>query len=101
MVWLTCALLLAGASAQVTEGGVYVLTNDSHSSFTVSKEIVLVHYYAQWCAKCKTLAPKLEKVVEMVKANGWPVAIAKVDAKEQEDAGKEVYGCACRPPPPP
>ena len=89
---LLAALLLAGATAQSTEGGVFVLTDGTAKSFIDSKPITLVHYYAQWCAKCKTLAPKLEKVAEKAKAKGWPIAIAKVDAKEQEEAAKDVYG---------
>lgn len=86
--------LLTVVTAQATENGVAVLTNANFKGFVDSKPLVLVHYFAPWCAKCKTLAPKLETVAANAKAKGWNVAVAKIDAKAEEDGEhtKDVYG---------
>ena len=69
-----------------------MLTDDNYKQFIDSHPIVLVHFYTEWCAKCKALTPKLQAVAFKAKEKGWPVAIAKVDAKAHEEASKDVYG---------
>jgi protein disulfide-isomerase-like protein len=95
--WLrACIFLVCSATvkAQSTENGVVVLNNANFQGFIDSKPLVLVHYFAPWCAKCRTLAPKLEQVAASVKTKGWSVTVAKIDAKEDEDGEhtKDVYG---------
>ena len=82
------SVALLFATAALSEGVVHVLTDDNYKQFIDSHPIVLVHFYTEWCAKCKVLTPKLQAVAFKVKEKGWPVAIAKVDAKAHEEASK-------------
>jgi len=52
---------------------------------------VLVEFYAPWCGHCKTLAPKYEKLGEML-ASEPSIVIAKVDATENDTPPTKVKG---------
>ena len=58
------------------------LTNENFKELT--KEKILVDFYANWCGPCKMLAPELERVDSNIK-------VVKVDVDVFEDLARE-YG---------
>ena len=58
------------------------LTNEKFKELT--KEKILVDFYANWCGPCKMLAPELERVDSNIK-------VVKVDVDVFEDLARE-YG---------
>jgi len=52
---------------------------------------VLVEFYAPWCGHCKSLAPKYEKLGEMM-ASEPSIVIAKVDSTENDTPPIKVKG---------
>ena len=58
------------------------LKNEDFNELT--KEKVLLDFYANWCGPCKMIAPELERVESEIK-------VIKVDVDEFEDLAKK-YG---------
>lgn len=50
----------------------------------ITKEKVLVDFYASWCGPCKMLSPVLEKITNDIK-------VVKVDVDKYQDLARE-YG---------
>ena len=78
---------LLGCLAAATAGsGVVPLTKANFSSFVNSHPYVLVEFYAPWCGHCKELAPAWAEAAGRLKSK---VALAKVDATEEEDLSEK------------
>jgi len=64
-----------------------MLINYKENNFNeITKNKVLVDFYATWCGPCKMLSPVLEQVAEEV-----DIDIVKVDVDANSDLAKE-YG---------
>lgn len=61
-----------------------VINYDGNNFKEVTKERVLVDFYANWCGPCKMLAPVLESVSNDIK-------VVKVNIDEHQDLARE-YG---------
>ena len=80
------ALLLLVAAAAADDADVHTLTKANFSSFVNSHPYVLVEFYAPWCGHCKELAPAWAEAAGRLKSK---VALAKVDATEEEDLSEK------------
>ncbi|MCL4113916.1 UNVERIFIED_CONTAM: hypothetical protein GTU68_024100 [Idotea baltica] len=57
-----------------------VLTNKSFDAAIADHRVVLVDFWAEWCAPCKTMAPDL---IEIARESEDDVLIAKVDVDKE------------------
>lgn len=65
------------------------LSDSTFASEVLTKDIILVEFFAPWCGHCKRLAPEYETAATALLKNDPPVPLAKVDCTE---AGKESCG---------
>jgi thioredoxin 1 len=56
------------------------LTESNFDSETKKAGVVMVDFWAEWCAPCRAIAPTLE---ELVRESGGSVSLAKVNVDEQ------------------
>lgn len=75
------------------EEDVYVLTEDNFDLIVLSKPIILVEFYAEWCGHCRQLAPEYSKAAKILKEFGIP--LAKVDAIKEESLAKRFEVTSC------
>uniref|UniRef100_T1JIB0 Thioredoxin domain-containing protein n=1 Tax=Strigamia maritima TaxID=126957 RepID=T1JIB0_STRMM len=61
-------------------------TNDFKKRVLQSDTPVLVDFYADWCAPCKNLTPRLEKIVSF---HGTKLHLAKVNVDQHTDLAME------------
>jgi len=73
-------------------GPVKVLVGKNFDSIVLDEsKDVLVEFYAPWCGHCKSLAPKYDKLGEMMAAEP-SIVIAKVDSTENDTPPTKVKG---------
>ena len=61
------------------------LNDKSFASFTTSRSVVLVEFYADWCSHCKAFEPVFESLAEHFKAN---VSVGRINAPEYMDLSR-------------
>jgi len=73
-------------------GPVKVLVGKNFDAIVLDEtKDVLVEFYAPWCGHCKSLAPKYDKLGEMM-ASETSIVIAKVDSTENDTPPTKVKG---------
>ncbi|KAI3411386.1 Protein disulfide-isomerase [Psidium guajava] len=77
---------------EVDEKDVVVLKEGNFTDFIEKNRFVMVEFYAPWCGHCQALAPEYAAAATELK--GEEVALAKVDATEEEELAQkyEVQG---------
>jgi protein disulfide-isomerase A1 len=71
------ALLGLAAASNVIEIGDFNITGT-----TQTNDFVLVYFYSPTCSHCKTLNPHYEQAAQLLKQQGVPVVLAKLNSKE-------------------
>ncbi|KAK0576153.1 hypothetical protein LWI29_012844 [Acer saccharum] len=83
LVWISF-LILTGSSQGETkfkiDGKVLELDESNFESAISSFDLILVDFYAPWCAHCKRLAPQLDEAAPVLAGLKEPIVIAKVNA---------------------
>ena len=69
----------------VAATAVIELDDKSFTSFTTSKSVVLVEFYADWCSHCKAFEPVFESIAEHFKSK---VSVGRINAPEYMDLAK-------------
>ena len=59
---------------------VLMLTESSFDQALSENDVILVEFYAPWCAHCKKLAPDYERAATTLRNDQADVALAKIDA---------------------
>jgi thioredoxin 1 len=80
MKWETANLPLVDV-ANKTAG----LTLEDYASLTKSHPIVLIDFYADWCAPCKEMTPIIDKIAE-----DYKVKVVKIDTDKNNALVKEL-----------
>lgn len=62
------------------QSAVLTLTERSFDQALSEHDVILVEFYAPWCAHCKKLAPDYERAATTLRNKHIAVALAKVDA---------------------
>jgi protein disulfide-isomerase-like protein len=62
------------------DSAVLTLSERSFDQALSEHDVILVEFYAPWCAHCKRLAPDYERAASTLQKAGTPVALAKIDA---------------------
>ncbi|NP_001084005.1 prolyl 4-hydroxylase subunit beta L homeolog precursor [Xenopus laevis] len=84
-----CALLVVARPDISEEKDVLVLKKDNFDEALKQYPYILVEFYAPWCGHCKALAPEYEKAAGILKSEGLPIRLGKVDATEESDLAQE------------
>jgi len=74
--------ILSALLASLATGKVLVLNDSTFSKVVSSKEVVLVNFYAPWCAYSRRLSPHYDYVAQMLRNHKYPVTIAKVNCMQ-------------------
>lgn len=64
----------------VQNTAVLTLSERSFDQALSEHDVILVEFYAPWCAHCKKLAPDYERAATTLRNADIPVALAKIDA---------------------
>ncbi|KAK8596452.1 hypothetical protein V6N13_001076 [Hibiscus sabdariffa] len=72
---------------EVDDKDVVVLKQGNFSDFIKNNKFVMVEFYAPWCGHCQSLAPEYAAAATELK--GEEVALAKVDATEENELAQE------------
>ncbi|XWS74274.1 hypothetical protein CRYUN_Cryun02cG0200900 [Craigia yunnanensis] len=72
---------------EVDDKDVVVLKGGNFSDFIGKNKFVMVEFYAPWCGHCHALAPEYAASATELKGEG--VALAKVDATEENELAQE------------
>jgi len=80
-------LLFAGLVRAEEASDVVVLTDETFDE-SLKEGPILVEFYAPWCGHCKKLAPEYDRAAAMLKAEGIPARLGKVDCTVEEDVAK-------------
>ena len=75
------------------EDDVQVLTSENFDLVVLSKPLILVEFYAEWCHHCKQLAPEYSRAAKLLKEDNIP--LAKVDAIREEPLAKRFQVQSC------
>ncbi|KAM3317906.1 hypothetical protein ACQJBY_035556 [Aegilops geniculata] len=67
------------------EAHVLLLTAANFTAVLAARRHVMVEFYAPWCGHCRALAPHYAAAAAALAEQGVDVALAKVDATEEQD----------------
>ncbi|KAM3317892.1 hypothetical protein ACQJBY_035549 [Aegilops geniculata] len=67
------------------EAHVLLLTAANFTTVLAARRHVMVEFYAPWCGHCRALAPHYAAAASHLAEQGADVALAKVDATEEQD----------------
>lgn len=82
MKWRAAGLPEAGANASAENKGMSI---DEFNKYQNTDKLVLVDFYAEWCAPCKKMKPYLEEIERDMKDK---VQIIRIDADKNTDLVK-------------
>lgn len=78
--------LVFASSPEDSMPGIVDLTSNNVESVLDGSKHVLVEFYAPWCGHCKTLAPEMQKVGEVLqKQRPSDIVVAKVNCDAHAD----------------
>jgi len=80
------ALVLLVGFAETNE---VVMTTDKDFEETTKKGLVIVDFYADWCAPCKKFAPTFEKTAKEMSVKG--IVCAKANTANNREAAKKYH----------
>lgn len=76
-------------SSSSGSGAILDLHRGNFDKTTSDNQYVLVEFYAPWCGHCREFEPEFHKTAELLKENGLPVKLAKVNAEEEKSLATE------------
>ena len=78
MKWVIALVFLF--KVVISEGDVFIMTDDNFDSVLNQDRPVFVKFFAPWCGHCKRLAPTYVELAQTIKESGDDVLIAELDA---------------------
>lgn len=96
LVCFAATVAAAKVSPALGDDGVVALTHDTFDSWVGQRDLVLVEFYAPWCATCKLLEPEMGRAAGLIADAGLEVEMAKVNA-DADDELKTRFGIARTP----